>query len=41
MMKARWRLSISERYDVIVIGPGPGKATVTREFARAGKRARL
>lgn len=32
---------MSERYDVIVVGSGPGGATVTREFARAGKRVLL
>ncbi|MBN1472646.1 MAG: FAD-binding protein, partial [Syntrophaceae bacterium] len=32
---------MSEHYDVIVVGSGPGGATVTREFARAGKRVLL
>ena len=30
-----------EHYDAIVVGSGPGGATVTREFARAGKRVLL
>jgi choline dehydrogenase-like flavoprotein len=32
---------MSGRYDVIVVGSGPGGATVTRELARAGKRVLL